>query len=186
LQAVAPKENFKMNKGVEILLERMKSNPEEFVPEYDGGTTKWGMVIGHFQAYLSKEDKETLDTAWKETVVTAMQEKFTQAVMKELLDPKSLELEDVIKQYRATGISSVGQTLASSLATSKAMSMGATLSASGNLTTNSITLGNQTLDESTIAHMKLHAEYMKAQIQAEKTKAKRWWNKSIPELFGKK
>jgi len=78
-----------MNEGVQILLERMKTHPEEFVPEYDGGVTKWGSVIGQYKTYLTKEDCKALDDAWKETVVTAMQDKFTQVVLEELVDPKS-------------------------------------------------------------------------------------------------
>jgi hypothetical protein len=166
-----------MNKGIEILLERMKSNPEEFEYRIDMDCDKWTNLFRDYESVLEPEDVE----AYKSARRKMLQDKFTSEVMRELLDPKPLELEDVIKQYRATGISSVGTTLGAYSNTATA-----TLSASGNLTTNSITLGNQTLDESTIAHMKLHAEYMKAQIQAEKTKAKRWWNKSIPELFGTK
>jgi hypothetical protein len=77
-----------MNDGVKLLLERMKTNPEEFAPEYDGGVTKWGIVIGHYRTYLTAEDNKALEDAWKETVGIAMQEKFTQAVMKELLAPE--------------------------------------------------------------------------------------------------
>ncbi len=78
-----------MNEGVQILLERMKTHPEEFVPEYDGGVTKWSSVIGQYKTYLTKEDCKALDDAWKETVVTAMQNKFTQVVLEELVDPKA-------------------------------------------------------------------------------------------------
>jgi len=78
-----------MNEGVKILLERMKTHPEEFVPKYDGGVTKWGSVIGQYKTYLTKEDYKALDDAWKETVVTAMQDEFTQVVLEELVDPKS-------------------------------------------------------------------------------------------------
>jgi len=77
-----------MNEGVKILLERMKTNPEEFVPEYDGGVTKWGSVIGHYRTYLEAEDNKALEDAWRKTVAVAMQKKFTAAVMKELLAPE--------------------------------------------------------------------------------------------------
>ena len=163
-----------MNKGVEILLARMESNPEEF----NGEINRWGDLLQYYKTYLNPDDANALNEGINKTI----QQRFTEKVMEELLDPKSLKLEDVIKQYRATGISSVGQTLASSLTTSKPWVTAGVLTANSN----TLTIGNQTLDESTIAHMKLHAEYMKAQIQAEKTKPKRWWNKSIPELFGKK
>ena len=68
--------------------------------------------------------------------------------MKELLDPKPLELEDVIKQYRATGISSIGQTLGAYSNT-----------AVGTVALNSITLGNTTLEESQLQKLlKLQAD----------------------------
>jgi hypothetical protein len=62
-------------------------------------------------------------------------------------DPKSLE--DVIKQYRATGISSVGQTQLSSTGQSQfSNTIGAVKIPSG-----SITLGNTTLNESTLKQL---------------------------------
>ncbi len=78
-----------MNEGVQILLERMKTHPEEFVAESQYGVSKWSQAIQHFQEYLSKEDKEALDVAWKQTISGEMQRRFTQAVMEELVDPKS-------------------------------------------------------------------------------------------------
>lgn len=77
-----------MNEGVQILLERMKTHPEEFVAEAQYGISKWGQAIQHLQEYLSKEDKEALDTAWKQTISDEMQRRFTQAVLQELVDPK--------------------------------------------------------------------------------------------------
>jgi hypothetical protein len=77
-----------MNEGVQILLERMKTHPEEFTPEYDGGVTKWGNAIGQYRTYLTAEDNKALDDAWKQTVREEMQRRFTQAVMEELVDPK--------------------------------------------------------------------------------------------------
>lgn len=91
-----------MNEGVKILLERMKTNPEEFVPEYDGGVTKWGSVIGHYRTYLEAEDNKALEDAWRRTVAVAMQEKFTAAVMKELLAPE--EDDDMGKWFSAQKI----------------------------------------------------------------------------------
>ena len=78
-----------MNEGVQILIERMKTHPEEFVAEAQYGVSKWSQAIQHFQEYLSKEDKGALDVAWKQTISEEMQRRFTQAVMEELIDPKS-------------------------------------------------------------------------------------------------
>jgi hypothetical protein len=77
-----------MNEGVQILLERMKTHPEEFTPEYDGGVTKWGNAIGQYRTYLTAEDNKALDDAWKQAVGEEMQRRFTQAVLLELVDPK--------------------------------------------------------------------------------------------------
>ena len=152
----------------------MKSNPEEFVGE--GVYSKWSDLFSTYRDSLEPEDIQAFESARKALI----QEQFTADVMKELLDPKSLE--DVINQYRVKGMPSVGQTLASSLATSKAMSMGATLTANSN----SLTLGNTTINESHLEHMKAHVEALQQEYVNVFNKPKRWWNKSIPELFGKK
>jgi hypothetical protein len=165
-----------MNKGVEILLERMKSNPEEFVGE--GVYSKWSDLFSTYKDSLEPEDIQAFESARKALI----QEHFTQAVMKELLDPKS-QTNPYLVQPSATGLG--GTTLGlSTNGAGTGYTWANTGAVTGTISANSLTLGNQTIDESTIAHMKLHAEYMKAQIRAEKAKPKRWWNKSLPELLG--
>jgi hypothetical protein len=163
-----------MNKGVEILLARMESNPEEF----NGEINRWGDLLQYYKTYLNPDDANALNEGINKTI----QQRFTEKVMEELLDPKSLELEDVIKQYRATGISSVGQTLASSLTTSKPWVTAGVLTANSN----TLTIGNTTINESHLEHMKAHVEALQQEYANVFNKPKRWWNKSIPELFGKK
>jgi hypothetical protein len=68
-----------MNEGVKILLERMKTNPDEFV-----NGTKWAGLIHGYKEYLSEEDTKILDEAYNEL----MQQHFTERVMKELLAPE--------------------------------------------------------------------------------------------------
>lgn len=49
-----------MNKGVEILLSRMESNPEEFVPDVNGRyPRKWRDTLEHLQARV--QDKNAQD-----------------------------------------------------------------------------------------------------------------------------
>jgi hypothetical protein len=49
-----------MNKGVEILLARMESNPEEFVPDVNGRyPRKWRDTLEHLQARV--QDKNAQD-----------------------------------------------------------------------------------------------------------------------------
>lgn len=68
-----------MNEGVKILIERMKTNPEEFT---EG--SKWAGVIHGYKPYLDKEDEQAFDDAYNRL----MQKKFTEKVMKELLAPE--------------------------------------------------------------------------------------------------
>jgi hypothetical protein len=71
-----------MNEGVKILIERMKTNPEEFVGE--GVYSKWSNLFSMYQDALAPEDVETFKNARNKLI----QEHFTQRVMKELLAPE--------------------------------------------------------------------------------------------------
>lgn len=91
-----------MNEGVKILIERMKTNPDEFT-----NGTKWAGLIHGYKAYLSEEDAKTLDNAFNEL----MQQTFTEKVMKELLAPE--EDDSLGKPWYtkpASGTVSAGQT----------------------------------------------------------------------------
>ena len=68
-----------MNDGVALLLARMKTNPEEF-----GILGKWNGLVGQYKEYLEVEDLLLLDKGVKEL----MQQRFTEQVMQELIDPK--------------------------------------------------------------------------------------------------
>jgi hypothetical protein len=85
-----------MNEGVKILLERMKTNPDEF----EGATlsTKWGQIIRSYEDHLDLEDYEAL----KAELNKIQQQAFTQAVMRELLAPE--EDDDMGKWFSAQKI----------------------------------------------------------------------------------
>jgi hypothetical protein len=107
-----------MNTGVELLIQRLKDCPDDF--QYDINTdrsSKWNSLL--MEALRSDVITEEEKSALKHEVTEMGRARFTEKVMKVLAgedetseDPKSLE--DVIKQYRATGISSVGQNQLSS------------------------------------------------------------------------
>jgi hypothetical protein len=63
--------------GVEILLERMKTNPEEFI---EGGFSKWSRVIDSAWSILTEEEQ----TALKAGVDSAKREHFNGEVMRVL------------------------------------------------------------------------------------------------------
>jgi len=63
--------------GVEILLERMKTNPEEFI---EGGYSKWSRVIDGSWSILTEEEQ----TALKAGVDNAKREHFNGEVLRVL------------------------------------------------------------------------------------------------------
>ncbi len=69
-----------MNDGVKILLERMKTNPEEF----GGVHSKWNHVISEHIAFLEEADRKAITGG----IDKIMQQHFTEEVMKELIDPQ--------------------------------------------------------------------------------------------------
>ena len=82
-----------MNDGVKILLERIKTNPEEFVIA-EGIPAKWDNLIRAYEAVLDPEDI----ALFKQARNKLLQQQFTEEVMKELLDPKSEQLELELKR----------------------------------------------------------------------------------------
>ncbi len=99
--------------GVEILLERMKTNPEEFVG-VEGGYSKWGQLMnGSWDTFTAEEQK-----ALKDGLTEAKREHFNGEVMRVLAgdveetvtykaseryttgwsDPRSILTPEVIKE----------------------------------------------------------------------------------------
>lgn len=76
-----------MNDGVKLLLERIKTHPEEFVTNVYSGrdglfsSTRWLTLVQHYENFLNPEDRQTL----RDAMNAVMAEKFTEAVMKELM-----------------------------------------------------------------------------------------------------
>ena len=68
-----------MQTGTQILLERMKTNPEEFTNEGDFAG-KWGAIMKDARNYLPQEDREALDTAYKQIQV----DRFNERVLRRL------------------------------------------------------------------------------------------------------
>ena len=63
--------------GVEILLERMKTNPEEFV---EGGYSKWSRVLDSSWAILAEDEREALQAG----MIEAKRDHFNGEVMRVL------------------------------------------------------------------------------------------------------
>jgi hypothetical protein len=82
-----------MNKGVQILLERLKSNPEEFTPDITGRyPDKWRVVLQQVEGRANSKDCKYLDFLSDAEIAElwrAMQglrgDQFTKQVMNTLL-----------------------------------------------------------------------------------------------------
>ena len=72
-----------MNNGVELLLERMKTHPEEFSGLGKDGS-KWYPLITSYRQHLAEDDMKALDAG----VDAIMQQQFTEKVLEGLVDPK--------------------------------------------------------------------------------------------------
>lgn len=94
-----------MNKGVQILLARMDSNPEEF--DYDGWLAKWSRLYDRYSECLTAEEREAIAAKRLEI----LREVFTNSVMGQLLGiagpireltPEQEEYIDAMTAWRET------------------------------------------------------------------------------------
>lgn len=145
-----------MNDGVAMLLERMKTNPEEFISDAGFGYSKWASLIGAFKEHLSEEDR----TALNDALCKVYQQRFTEKVMEELIDPKKSKLEQLLDRTKSTPLAGATQ--------------GAyTLNSNGGIVTweareplaTSLTLGNTTINEDHVKHMKAHLEALSKEVK---------------------
>jgi hypothetical protein len=74
--------------GVEILLERMKTNPEEFLG-IDGGYSKWGRVMLMGREFFTEEERKALDSG----LIGARREMFNSEVLRVLTGNDEQEAE---------------------------------------------------------------------------------------------
>ena len=71
-----------MNDGVAMLLERMKTHPEEFTVG-EGVIGKWDTLIREYETILDPEDV----ALFRQARGKLLQQRFTERVMEELIDP---------------------------------------------------------------------------------------------------
>lgn len=91
-----------MQTGTQILVERMKTHPEEFI---EGHISKWGRVMALANDCLPDEDKAALKEAWTQAKI----DRFNEQVLKTLAGEDQSEVEETIK-YKAAQRYSTGFT----------------------------------------------------------------------------
>jgi hypothetical protein len=69
-----------MNTGIQILIERMKTNPEEFTTPRVTVSDKWESLLKDYWKHLPEEDK----AAYQQARDAMIQDEFTEMVMKKL------------------------------------------------------------------------------------------------------
>ena len=95
-----------MNAGVALLLERMKTNPEEFGVR-DG---KWTSLMNNHIMHLEKKDRDALN----EGMDKLMQQRFTEQVMQELIypnKPSDWELANVMTTQHSMSVNKLQATI---------------------------------------------------------------------------
>lgn len=79
-----------MNDGVKILLERMKTHPEEFVSSMHLGRTKWSSLVDFYDNVLTDEEKKAI----KDGVIELNRAEFTKKVLEMLMEEPPKETLD--------------------------------------------------------------------------------------------
>lgn len=132
-----------MNRGIELLIARMKSNPDEFEPSaYNvSAGSMWDSLVHDWRHCLTDEELDTYKTALKEV----HRELFARKVMKHILTAGEVhEVRETTKSAYQHPYNNSNITLASP-----------------HTTAGVINVGKESLDEETIKHMREHLKHMK-------------------------
>ena len=139
-------EKKQMNAGVELLLKRMETHPEEFT---DYG--KWVSIMQEIHKYAEPEESKALNDGLK----ALMMQKVTERVLEGLVDPKSVSHNDYnpLKDTRLGGATHAR----SSAVLNNTNAVTGTISTGGTWGTSSIALETQ--------HMEAHKAYLEKLVK---------------------
>lgn len=87
-----------MLSAIEILIERTKTHPEEFIDGQLGKMGKWGDLINNFSPCMTPEERDALAAAMTEAKRTL----FNEAVMKRLVGTDGEELSEAALEKMVT------------------------------------------------------------------------------------
>lgn len=140
-----------MHQAVELLLKRMESNPQEFMSS-SPRQMRWNRIIRDYDSYLSDDERAAINQKYSEIQMDAMHKD----IMTELLYGEQQEEE---AQQSIYSVTSAG-TERLRLGANGTVGIGVqhpsnTLTiASNSISPGRVQLGNQTLDEQTLAKLK--------------------------------
>lgn len=97
-----------MIQGLEILIDRMKTHPEEFISEgHASMPSKWDRLIDHYRHVLTDEEMKAYNTARHELT----RQQFTATVLQTLLyEPSPVEIEPNTYTFKTAGRDPWGST----------------------------------------------------------------------------
>lgn len=146
-----------MNVGVELLLKRMETHPEEFTEQ-----GKWTRIIQEIHKYAEPEESKALNDALK----ALMMQRVTELVLEGLVDPKpSTSLKDLLHSKLQNATLSAGLT-------------------QGQVWANNQLAQAQAQAQAQIDHMKAHADWLKREEQLKKQKEHKTVFGRLHEYFG--
>ena len=148
-----------MNKGIEILIARMESSPDEFLTGNKSG--KWLHLIEQYEDHMEPEDRKVLMDKYN----ALKMQKFTEKVMKELLEDQQEKSEafgnyiSAAQQQYASNTAAMNQAGALGMGNAGQIYM---VNAAGSIQpiaqsthlSSTIQLGKQTLTERTLKKLK--------------------------------
>jgi hypothetical protein len=106
-----------MNDGVKILLERMKTHPEEFVDELSLQGSKWSGLLSYYNNVLTTEEQHAIQSG----MLAIKRDAFTKNVMERLLD-EPVQIDPQTYTFNTAGRHAwQSPTLISNTATSKSL-----------------------------------------------------------------
>lgn len=170
-----------MNTGIELLLKRIQDCPDDF--QYDASTdhsTKWNKLL--MEALRSDVITDEEKVALRAEITKMGRERFTEKVMKVLTGEGEESEAEKLSQMAHSITLGAGAIRAQPMLAGNTNPVWST-TATGTLNANSLTLGNTTISEATLKQL------LDARTLASKPGGfikKHWWNKTLPELFGKK
>ena len=143
-----------MSAGAEMLIERMKTNPDDF--KFGGKFYRVVQAITDGQQWVSKRDRVALRGAYDATIV---EPDFSEWVYGEIFNPKEPEPEPVQSLYaqsqgqKAQIQAQLAQQM-TAVPNGLSSAPGSWTVSTGSTMANSLTLGNTTLSESMLTQIK--------------------------------
>jgi hypothetical protein len=150
-----------MNTGIEILLKRIQDCPDDF--QYDVSTdhsSKWNKLL--MEALRSDVITEEEKTALRHEVTEMGRARFTERVMQALAGGE----DETSDEGKSSSMPKIGTTLGGLTLTTNP---NGNVTWANTATANSLTIGNTTLEEEQLKHIKAHLDYLnKTKVEAKK------------------